>query len=73
MPIKRLLDSGSFEADEIEVLNEAYEKALRALYLVDRNDPLTEIVAKKVIEISRTGLRDPAEISSMTVAALGLT
>jgi hypothetical protein len=45
---------------------------LRALYLVDRNDPLTEIVAKEVIEISRTGLRDPAQISSMAAKPLGL-
>jgi hypothetical protein len=28
-------------------------RALRALHLVDRNDPLTEIVAKKIVEVSK--------------------
>jgi hypothetical protein len=53
-------------------LNDAYERALRALYLVDRNDLLTEIVAKKVIEISLTGISDPAQISKLAVKGLGL-
>ena len=46
-----------------------YEMTLRAL-LVDRNDPLTEMIAKKVIEIGETGLKDPAEISKRAVKLL---
>jgi hypothetical protein len=30
---------------------------------VDRNDPLTAMIADKIIEIGATGLEDPAEIS----------
>jgi hypothetical protein len=37
MPVNRLKDS-TFGPDQIKVLNEAYERALRSLYLVDRND-----------------------------------
>jgi hypothetical protein len=33
----------------------AYEDVLRILGLSNRTDPLTEIVAKKIIEISQTG------------------
>jgi hypothetical protein len=74
MPINRVLQScgGSFAPDDIKVLNTAYEDALRALCLVDRNDPLTELVAKKVVEIGQTGIRDPRQISGMAVKALGL-
>jgi hypothetical protein len=42
------------------------------LFLVERNDPLTEIVARKIIEIGGTGIRDPVQISSMAIKALGL-
>jgi hypothetical protein len=35
----------------------AYEDRLRALGLVDRNAPVTEIVAKKITEIAQTGER----------------
>jgi hypothetical protein len=48
----------------------AYEKTLRALRLVDRGDPITELVARKVIEIGQGGVRDPAQISRLAVEAL---
>jgi hypothetical protein len=50
----------------------AYEQTLRELGLKDRSDPLTEIVAKKVIEIRQTGIRDPAQIFQLTIKELGL-
>ena len=72
MPINRLLEGGVFGPEDIKVLNEAYESALRDLHLVDRNDPLTELVAKKVIEARRGDIRDPAQISKLAIKALGL-
>lgn len=71
MPLNRLLKDSSLPADQIRILNDAYESALRALYLVDRNDPLTEIVARKVIDLGRSGITDPAEIATLAVKALG--
>ena len=48
----------------------AYELTLRALSLVDRNDPLTAMIADKIMEIGATGLKDPAEISKRAVKLL---
>ena len=48
----------------------AYELTLRALDVVDRNDPLATMIAKKVLEIGETGLKDPAEISKRAVKLL---
>ena len=48
----------------------AYELTLHALDVVDRNDPLTVIIARKVLEIGETGLNDPAEISKRAVKSL---
>ncbi len=50
----------------------AYELTLRALDLVDRHDPLTTMIAEKVMEIGATGLKDPAEISKRAVQSLRL-
>jgi hypothetical protein len=74
MPLNRLIEGqgSSFGPEDIKILHEAYEGALRALHLVDRNDPVTELVATKVIEISRSGISDPTLISTLTVKALGL-
>jgi hypothetical protein len=35
-----------------------YERTLRKLSLVDRNDPITEIIAKKIIELEQRGVRE---------------
>jgi hypothetical protein len=55
------------EEKEIERLNIAYRKTLRLLHLVDRNDPIAEIIAMKVIEVGKSGIRDPKEISEIAV------
>ena len=63
-PIHRLLQNMPMEPEEISRLATAYEQALRSIGLVDRDDPLAEMVAKKIIEIGQTGVRDPADITT---------
>lgn len=58
--------------EEITRLSRAYEQALRTIGVQDRNDPLTELTAKKIIEIGQTGLKDPAAICGRAVEELGL-
>jgi hypothetical protein len=72
MPINRLLANSELEPDAIENLNLAFKQALRSLHLVDRDDPVTEIVARKIIEIAATGVHDAAEIAEITVKQLGI-
>ena len=59
MPILRILQNSPLHPEDIRRLVAAYEKTLQALGLKDRSDPITEIVARKIIEIGQTGLRDP--------------
>ena len=70
MAIYRLLQNSAFGPEEIERMTTAYEDALRALGLTDRVDPMTEILAKKIVEIAQTGERDPARIRAQAVAAI---
>ena len=72
MPINRLLADSKLGSDEIENLNRAFKQALRSLHLVDRNDPLSDIVARKIIEIAATGIGDATEIADIAVKQLGL-
>ena len=55
MPIKRLLAGSELGPEEVEILTAAFNRALRSLGVVDRNDPLTELIARKIIEIGATG------------------
>ena len=70
MTINRLLAKTTVGPEEIRLLNEAYGRALRAMHLVDRNDPLTEMVAKKIIEVSKAGINDPAQVSQLAIKDL---
>ena len=72
MPLSRFLAKSILEPDQIERLNEAYIFALRSPDLVDRDDPIMNIVAKKIIEVAATtGSRDPKEISKTALRQLG--
>ena len=71
MTIRRLLKDSNLNAEETERLHLAYKRALRSLHLVDRRDPIAELVAKKVIAIGIAGGRDPAEICRVAVRQLG--
>jgi len=73
MPLSRFLAKSILEPDQIERLNEAYMFALRSPDLVGRNDPIVDIVAKKIIEVAATtGSRDPREICDTALRQLGL-
>lgn len=73
MPITRLLKDGKFGPEEVERLDRAFSFTLKSLSLVDRNDPICEIVARKVIEIDKTGTHDPKEIAKLAARQLGLS
>jgi hypothetical protein len=72
MPIYRLLQRSTFGPEEIKCLTSAFEDALTALNLVDREDPATDLIAKRIMEISKLGVLDPKEICSMVIAEFGI-
>ena len=70
MPIYELLKSnGSFEPEEVAMLGKVFEDVLQTLGLVDREDPLTVMVAKGLVEYAKTGIRDPDRLKALTVQA----
>jgi hypothetical protein len=73
MPILRILQNSPLRPEDLRILVAAYERTLQALGLKDRSDPITELVAKKIIEIGQTGLRDPKQISRARWKSLGQT
>jgi len=72
MAIYRLLQNSPLGPEEIAMLTDAYERTLRALRLVDRSDPITEIVAKKIIELGQRGVREAKQLSILAIKELGV-
>ncbi|UVO27035.1 hypothetical protein [Bradyrhizobium arachidis] len=48
----------------------AYEQTLRTLCVKDRDDPLTEMVAKKIIKVAQSSVYTPTEISARAIKEL---
>ena len=70
MAIYKLIQNTAFEPEDVERLVTAYEQTLRALRLKDRSEPITQLVAEKIIAIGRLRIEDPAEISKLALKEL---
>ena len=70
MAINRLLQSSAFGPEDIERLSTAYEEALRLLQLSDRSDPITQIIAERIIQAAQTGVHEPSEICRLAIKDL---
>jgi hypothetical protein len=71
MTIYGLLQNSGLELESIKSVAAAYEDALRMLGLKDRRDPVTELLASKIIEVAQAGERDPVRIRARAIAELG--
>jgi hypothetical protein len=72
MPLTPFLKEATFDPEAIRAMTTAFEAVCVALHLVIRSDPITEIVARKVIEVvAGTGERDPDRIRDLVLLALG--
>jgi hypothetical protein len=59
LPIYRLLQGAAFEPEHSKAMADAFEDILQDLGLKNRDDPLCEMIAKKIIELGQQGLRNP--------------
>jgi hypothetical protein len=69
VPYSVIARSG-LESDAITAVLVALERVLAALELADRTDPLTMIVAKKLIELAKAGERDPQRLYELALRAI---
>lgn len=72
MAIYKLIENGSFGQMEIEVMSAAYEAALINLGITNRDDPITELIAKAIVNVVATGERDPKLVEQRAINALGV-
>jgi hypothetical protein len=72
MAIYKLIANGSFGQMEIETMSTAYEAALVDLGITNRDDPITELIAKAIVNVVATGERDPKLVEQRAINALGI-
>jgi hypothetical protein len=72
MAIYRLLQHSTMGPKEVSCITAAYEQALHTLCVKDRDDPLTEMIAKTIIKIAQSGVHGPAQLSALAIKELEL-
>jgi hypothetical protein len=67
-------DRAAFDDAATHAMGEAYDRAILALDAKDRGRPsvVQEALAKRIIEIAKTGERKPDQIYQQALAAFGL-
>ena len=74
VPIRALLENdyrSAFGPEDIANLAAAFDAAVIKLGLVDRKEPMTMTVAKLIIELAKTGERDPKKLCDDVLKLLG--
>jgi hypothetical protein len=69
LALYRLLQRSAFAPEDIRVMSQAYEDALRGVPPNQRDTRTKELLAKKVIEVAQTGERDPARMRRLALKA----
>ncbi len=70
MALYQLLQSLSLGPEDIAKLTTAYEDALSKLQLSNRTDPIATIIAQRIIEAAKTGVRDSGALCALAIKDL---
>lgn len=66
MPIREFIrDNGTFGPDDLKAMGEAFSAALTKLGLHDLKDPMTEMVARRIICAALAGERSAIKLSEI--------
>jgi len=68
MPITPFLNGHIFKPEVIQAMSFAFSNACKSLKLVDKTDPLTKLVAAKIIELAESGEHDPGRLCAGVLA-----
>jgi hypothetical protein len=64
--------AASFDPHVTQLMGEAFELARKALHDTGQPEAVQEIIAKRIIESARRGVRDPRQMCEEALSALGI-
>ena len=71
MPIRSHLNGQRFDSETMRLMGLAYELTLNSLRLVDRGEIANNVVAQKLIELAKSGERDPERLCEAVLQQWG--
>jgi hypothetical protein len=73
MTIRHFLREGPLGPQEQQLLELVYRRTLQRLNLVDRGDPVCEMIARKIIDVRKRGATNAIAISELAIRELGFS
>ena len=73
MPIKKYIPDTTFGPETVKDYDDRIRADTKSFEIKDPDDPLIEVVAKKVISLASQGTRDPKEIERLVIADIKRT
>jgi hypothetical protein len=70
VPIYRLIQPGVFAPEVVAMMGEVFEDVLKTLGVAGRDDPVTTLVAHRIIELVQSGESDPVRLKQLTLEAV---
>jgi hypothetical protein len=67
------LPAGVFDSNLIESMSMAFNDLCRTLNLPDRLSPAKIVIAERIIDLARTGERNPARLHDLVLKASGFS
>ena len=64
------LDGRSFDPETLKCMGSAFDAACKKLGITDKTDPLTQLVAERVVALARRNFNDPAALSETVLRSL---
>ena len=70
MPIRPYLEGHRFDAETTRLMGIAFETAVAALHTQGDVEPLRETIARIIIDLAKTGERDPERLCEAALKAV---
>jgi hypothetical protein len=71
MPIRPFLNCEHFDQEALRILGVAFEQACVGLRIGDCDDDVREAIANKIVDLARTGVRNPDLLCELAVKEIG--
>ena len=62
----------SFDPDATHIMGKAFDGACKELHGIGQSDLVKTVIAKRIIEMAKTGERDPSRLCDRALQAFGL-
>jgi hypothetical protein len=70
MPIRRFVPTGVFAPELVAMMGNVSRMPSRRLAWLTADDPVTTLVAHRIIELVQSGERDPERLKQLTLEAV---